>query len=276
MTLESPVSWIKGVRVGSRPTKPDVSVVRLLVSRGDRTPDLMTDGVRAASIEYHLLLWSINTVAIGPTSFNPASGTTLTENVERTKTSGGLARLVKRSLAFPFVILAAIVILVEDWLWQDLARLAAAIGRLPVLRSVEAFIVTLPPYPALLFFATPALLLVPLKLVALYFLSHGQATLGLLTIIAAKLAGTALVARIFTLTRPQLLRIGWFAWLYQRFIDFKTRIYATVKATAIYRLVHDRHLRMRNAFRLWRSKRRGFWVRRWLATRRLARRRKQP
>jgi hypothetical protein len=83
----------------------------------------------------------------------------------------------------------------------------AAIGRLPILRSVEAFIVTLPPYPALLFFATPTLLLVPLKIIALYFMSHGQATLGMLTIIAAKFAGTALVARIFTLTRPQLLSI---------------------------------------------------------------------
>jgi hypothetical protein len=165
--------------------------------------------------------------------------------------------------------------LFEDWLWQDLARLAAALGRLPVLRSVEAFIVTLPPYLALLFFATPTVLLVPLKLVALYFMSHGQATLGMLTIIAAKFAGTALVARIFTLTRPQLLRIGWFAWLYHRFVDFKTRIYATIKSTAIYKLIHDQRLRLRNAFRAWRNQRRGFWTRRWLATRRLARRRKQ-
>lgn len=186
-----------------------------------------------------------------------------------------MARLVKRSLAAPFVILAAVVILFEDWLWQDLARLAAAIGRLPLLRSVEAFIVTLPPYPALLFFATPTLLLIPLKLVALYFMSHGQAMLGTLTIIAAKFAGTALVARIFTLTRPQLLRIGWFAWLYQRFTDFKTRVYATIKSTAIYKFIHLQRLRLLDAFRVWRNQRRGFWAKRWLATRRLARRRKQ-
>src|SRR5882762_1430914 len=195
-------------------------------------------------------------------------------DIEQSKTSGGLARLAKRSLAAPFIILAAIVIVIEDWLWEDLGRLAAAIGRLPILRSVEAFIAWLPPYPALLFFAAPALLLVPLKLVALYFIAHGQAELGVLTIIAAKFAGTALVARIFTLTRPQLLRIGWFAWLYERFTDLKTRIYATIKSTALYQLVHEQHLRLRNAFRAWLSKRRGFWVRRWIATRRLARRRK--
>jgi hypothetical protein len=197
-------------------------------------------------------------------------------DIERAKTTGGLARLVKRSLAAPFVILAAIVFVIEDWLWEDLARMAAAIGRLPILRSIESFVAGLPPYPALLFFATPALLLVPLKLIALFLISHGQATMGVLTIIVAKFAGTALVARIFTLTHPQLLRIVWFAWLYVRFTGFKTRIYAAIKTTAIYQLVHERHLRMRNAVRVWRTKRSGFWGRRWLATRRLARRRKQP
>jgi len=197
-------------------------------------------------------------------------------DVDRTKTSGRLARLAKRLLAAPFVILAAAVILIEDWLWEDLARLAAAIGGLPILRSVEAFIASLPPYPALLFFATPALLLVPLKLVALFFISHGQATIGVLTIIAAKFVGTALVARIFILTRPQLLQIGWFAWVYERFTAFKIRLYATIKSTTLYQLVHEWHLRMRKALRVWLSNRRGFWRRRWLVTRRLARRRKEP
>src|SRR5437868_13957071 len=94
------------------------------------------------------------------------------------------ARLFKRLIAAPFIVLAAIVILLEDWLWDDLARLAAAIGRLPLLRSLEAFIARLPPYAALLFFATPALLLVPLKLIALYLMAHGQPALGVLTIVA--------------------------------------------------------------------------------------------
>src|SRR6267378_3894314 len=100
-------------------------------------------------------------------------------DVDRTKKRGRLFRLVKSLLAAPFVFLAAVVILIEDWLWEDLARLAAAVGRLPILRSIEAFIAGLPPYPALFFFATPALLLVPVKLVALFFIAHGQATLGL-------------------------------------------------------------------------------------------------
>src|SRR5215208_4296324 len=120
-------------------------------------------------------------------------------------------RLLKKTLAAPFVFLAAIFILLEDWLWDDLARLAASLGRLPIFHQLETLIIKLPPYVALLFFGAPSLLLLPVKLLALYFISHGQPTLGLATVITAKVAGTALVERIFTLTRPQLMRIAWFA-----------------------------------------------------------------
>jgi hypothetical protein len=39
------------------------------------------------------------------------------------------AKRLKRLIAAPFVLLAAVIILLEDWLWDDLARLAAAIGQ---------------------------------------------------------------------------------------------------------------------------------------------------
>jgi hypothetical protein len=183
---------------------------------------------------------------------------------------------LKRLLTAPFVFVAAVIILFEDWLWDDLARLAAAVGRLPVFRSIEAFIAGLPPYAALVFFATPSVLLFPVKLVALYFISHGHAVLGFLTVAAAKVAGTALVARIFMLTRPNLMRIGWFAWTYERFIAFKARVYGAIKSTAIYRAAHKQNLRLRAAFKEWKARRRSFWRRRWAAVRKLSRRRKQP
>jgi hypothetical protein len=184
-------------------------------------------------------------------------------------------KLIKKLLAAPFVVLAAVIILLEDWLWDDLARLAAAIGRLPVLRLIEALIASLPPYVALVVFAVPSLLLIPVKLIALYFISHGQATLGFLTVLGAKIVGTALVARIFALTRPKLLRIAWFAWLYNRFMAFKGRIYAVIKSTRIYRAAHEQHLRLRAAVRSWLAGGRGFWRRRWNAAVKLSRRRKQ-
>jgi hypothetical protein len=185
-------------------------------------------------------------------------------------------RLLKKLLAAPLVLLAAVIILIEDWLWDDLARLAAAIGRLPVFSAVEAIIAGLPPYGALACFGLPTLLLVPVKLAAVYLISHGRPTLGLLTVIAAKLAGTALVARIFTLTRPSLMRIEWFVWLHERFIAFKSRVYGAIKATPIYKSAHIKYLHTRQELKRWLSNRKGFLRRRWSAARRLSRRRKQP
>lgn len=184
------------------------------------------------------------------------------------------AKLWKGLIAAPFVFLAAIIILIEDWLWDDLARLAATIGRLPVFHQIEALITKLPPYAALVFFAVPSLLLVPVKLVALYFISHGHAVFGFLTVAGAKIAGTALVARVFTLTRPNLMRIGWFAWAYERFIRFKARIYAIIKSTAIYKAAHRQIVRLRTALKVWKAKRKSVWRRRWDAARKFSRRRK--
>ncbi|HZM85206.1 MAG TPA: hypothetical protein VFF31_01505, partial [Blastocatellia bacterium] len=53
-------------------------------------------------------------------------------------------RLLKKLLTAPVVVVAAVIILIEDWLWDDLARLAAAIGRLPVFRAIETGITRLP------------------------------------------------------------------------------------------------------------------------------------
>lgn len=184
-------------------------------------------------------------------------------------------KTLKRFLAAPFVFLAAVIILLEDWLWDDLARFAAAIGRLPVFRQVEAFIIGLPPYAALAFFAVPSALLIPVKLIALYFVAHGHAIAGLLTVVAAKVAGTALAARLFTLTRPTLLRIGWFAWLYEKFIAFKAKIYAAIKATGVYRAAHEMHLRVRQSVKSWLGKRKGFLRRRWNAALKLSRHTKE-
>jgi hypothetical protein len=122
-------------------------------------------------------------------------------------------------------------------------------------------------------FGLPTLLLIPVKLAALYVISHGRPTLGLLTVIVAKVAGTALVARIFTLTGASLMRIEWFAWLSGRFIAFKARVYGAIRATCAYRAAHTKYLRARLALKEWMSNRKGLLRRQWTAALRLSRRR---
>ena len=44
---------------------------------------------------------------------------------------------LRKLLTAPFVALATVVVLLEDWLWDDLQRLAAAIGRLPIFKQFQ-------------------------------------------------------------------------------------------------------------------------------------------
>jgi hypothetical protein len=136
-----------------------------------------------------------------------------------------------------FVWGVALILLFEEWGWEPLARLLAWVGRLPGLRWIEAQIRTLPPYRALALFGIPVVALLPIKLLALYWLSHGHTLLGLAVIIAAKLGGTALTARLFMLTQPTLMRLAWFARGFERWITWKTKAIAQVRSSAAWRSV---------------------------------------
>jgi hypothetical protein len=184
-----------------------------------------------------------------------------------------MKNLFKKLLAAPFVLVAALIVLLEDWLWDDLLRLAVWLGRLPVLRQIEVLIAGLPPYGALAMFAAPSLLLIPVKLVALWCVGHGYASLGVLTAVAAKIIGTALVARIYALTETKLLTIAWFATLHKRFVLFKARVYAAIKATHIYQVVHQQKLRVKTWLR---TRGRSLLRQRWEAAVRLSRRWRRP
>lgn len=56
--------------------------------------------------------------------------------------------------------------------------------------------------------------------------------LGISVIIAAKLGGTAITARLFMLTRPTLMKLAWFARWFNRWMAFKDRVLTRVKASA--------------------------------------------
>jgi hypothetical protein len=131
--------------------------------------------------------------------------------------------------------LLALLLIFEEWGWEPLSRWLAKLARLPVFAQLERLIVRFPPYVALVAFLVPMLLLLPVKLLALYWISRGHAVLGLAVVLAAKTLGTAAVARLFTLTRPALMRLAWFASLYGRWIPWKDALIARVKNSGAWR-----------------------------------------
>jgi hypothetical protein len=151
-----------------------------------------------------------------------------------------------RSLFAPLVYLAALLLLLEDWLWDLGMRLLDRLSSWPVLRRIEAWIRTLGPRAALALFVLPATLLFPVKLLALWAMAQGHALLGLLVIVLAKVAGAAAVARIFLLTRPVLMTIVWFARLLHWFLALKERWIERLRATAAWRQVGALAKRLRH------------------------------
>lgn len=140
-----------------------------------------------------------------------------------------------RLLRGVFRALLALLILFEEWGWGPLQRAMAALGRLPPMRQLEAGLRRLPPYAALAVLLLPSLLIIPIKLLALWLITRGQAMLGLALILAAKLVGTAVLAWLFQLIQPALLSLPWFARLYARWTVWKEALLAWVRASAVWR-----------------------------------------
>ncbi|MEO7106045.1 MAG: hypothetical protein ABIZ09_06710 [Rhodoferax sp.] len=146
-----------------------------------------------------------------------------------------LKRLFKALFNVTLGPLLALVLIFEEWGWEPLQRLMAQLARLPVWSHLERLIRRLPPYGALLVFFVPMLMLLPIKLLALYGISHGHPLLGLCVVLVAKLTGTAVVARLFSLTQPALMQLPWFARLYGRWIPWKDALIAQVKNSVSWR-----------------------------------------
>ena len=137
-------------------------------------------------------------------------------------------------LLAPLLYLVALLLLAEQWLWEAGNRAAAAIGAWPPFGALESLIRRLPPYTALLVFALPGLLLLPIKLLALMAIAHGHPLMGAAVFVVAKLGGAMIVARIYVLTLPSLLALIWFARWHNRFIMFKDQLIARLRASPMY------------------------------------------
>ncbi|MFM9965576.1 MAG: hypothetical protein ACKV2Q_30695 [Planctomycetaceae bacterium] len=188
---------------------------------------------------------------------------------------------LKRLLTPPLIVIAAFLMWAEEWLWEHLKTLTAWIGKLPIFRWCERQIVRLPPYPTMGVFLLPGAVLFPVKLGAVWLMTHGHVLLGIGVIVSAKVVGTALVARLYVICQPKLMTIGWFARLHDWLTTTRDRLYSAIKAMPLYQAARAKLSAIRQTvshmLRVFRG-RRGIgarWraVRRWMRRRRHLRRR---
>ena len=169
-------------------------------------------------------------------------------------------RFLKKLFVPPMVIFAAAIMFFEEWLWDHLTTFMAWVARARVFRWLEARLATLPPYAAMAVFVIPGALLLPVKIAALYLMTRGHPGGGLMIIIVAKVVGTAIVARIFTVCRPSLLTVRWFHRLYEAIVRLKLRLYMAIKSMPAW----ETAVRWKMAFKA-RFGRSGHFTRQWRA-----------
>ncbi len=130
--------------------------------------------------------------------------------------------------------LLAIILIFEEWLWELLTVIGHSLIRWLNLEAFEQWLSQTSRTMALVTFTIPLLIVMPINLVAFILLANGLIMQGILLELLAKLLGTLLVARVFALTKPQLmtftfLRVvyttinGWLQWAHQKITD--TSIY---------------------------------------------------
>ncbi|MFA5900924.1 MAG: hypothetical protein WC829_17630 [Hyphomicrobium sp.] len=156
---------------------------------------------------------------------------------------------VRPGVVLALNIVAALILLFEEWGWRPLSNLLAQLARYPLWAKAELFIAGLPPYGALVALAIPSAVLIPAKLLGVYFLASGHLISAGIVIVLAKIASTALIARVFLLTKPALMQIGWFARAYDVFMPWHDALFARIRASSVWRYGRVVKWRVRNYVR---------------------------
>ena len=131
-----------------------------------------------------------------------------------------------------FLILLALAFLFEAWLWEHLRPLVAWVVNLVAWDRLKARLATLierlPPWAVLFVFVVPFIALLPLKFLEVYFIVHRQWVATCLVLVLAKLLGLGVTAFIFEVTKPKLLQMAWFRWLYELMLAWLEKAHALV------------------------------------------------
>ncbi|MDI1287832.1 MAG: hypothetical protein PSV46_25855 [Reyranella sp.] len=137
---------------------------------------------------------------------------------------------LKRALELAFIPIAAAIVFFEDVLLHYLGVAMAALAKWPPVARLETWLRGLPPWAALLAFVAPSTLVLPVKLAAVWFALQGQFGLATVSIVAGKMLATALLARLYLILRPTLVKMPWFLaseiWLFA----WRDRLYGFVRA----------------------------------------------
>ncbi len=161
-------------------------------------------------------------------------------------TLGPMKQRLKYAFELILVPIAAAIVFLEQTLIRYLNMVMAAFARWPPVARLEAFLLRLPPWAAVLAFAAPSILILPVKLSAFWFAMHHYFALAFAAVALGKVLATAIVARLYRILRPNLLSLHWFAWADQKFFQWRDWAYGFVRSLPAWRKAADLIERMRS------------------------------
>jgi len=137
-----------------------------------------------------------------------------------------LKELLRRISRFIFIVLASLWIMFEEWVWDSIMAVMEKIGRLKIVNRFENLLVKQNPYILLSLFLFPFLIMIPAKIYGLYLVAEGKILRGVLIFVLAKGFITAVVTRLFIVSKEKLMRIQTFASSYYWIKEKKDWLYA--------------------------------------------------
>lgn len=127
------------------------------------------------------------------------------------------------------IVLAAIWMMFEDWVWDSILAVMERVRRLKTVGRFEAFLARQNQYVLLSLFIFPFLIMVPAKLFGLYLIANGKVLRGVSIFVVAKVMITAFITRLFIISKDKLLLITSFAGFYHWFLDKKEWLYSELR-----------------------------------------------
>jgi hypothetical protein len=122
------------------------------------------------------------------------------------------------------LVLLALAFLFETWIWDRVVaaaqRLATLINWAAIRAALRRVIERLPVGVALLLFGIPFVVAEGGAFVCVLFAAMGHVVAGAIGYTAIKIVGFGLLAPIFDLTKPKLMTLPWFAFVYDKAVVF--------------------------------------------------------
>lgn len=107
-------------------------------------------------------------------------------------------------------LIGMVLVLFEELLWALAGGIMRFFSRFAPVAAIEDRIRRLPPILALPLFILPWLIMLPVKLGAVWLIAMGKVINGTLLFIGGEAFGVAFLARLYELCRPALHRWPWF------------------------------------------------------------------